>query len=165
MRCRTTVLMGAFAAVAIAAAPGQSVPESNIVARGSKPELTVPMYLKPRHGDDEPSASTSTNSSSHTMLSGHSHAHLQPMIELNETAILEKFGPDPLSYYAHDFQLQGAERSHGGLMIFHIVIMSLAFFVMLPFAIVLRSAKHKAHKPVNAIFLAMTTLGFFSGTA
>ncbi|KAG9124168.1 hypothetical protein FRC07_012593 [Ceratobasidium sp. 392] len=165
MRLHTTALFGAFAAVAIAAAPGQSVPESNLAARGPRPELTAPIYLRPRHGDDE-SPAPSMNGTSHAMSSGHSHNHhLQPMLELNETAVLEKFGPDPLSYYAHDFQLKGAERSLGGLMVFHIVIMSLAFFVMLPFAIVLRSAKHKAHKPVNTIFLVMTTLGFVSGTA
>ncbi|KAG8699325.1 hypothetical protein FRC08_005371 [Ceratobasidium sp. 394] len=165
MRYHTAALLGAFAAVAIAAAPDRGVPESNLAAREPMPELAAPIYLRPRHGDDEHESLPPMNGSSHAMVSGHSHGHGQPMLELNETAILEKFGPDPLSYYAHDFQLEGAERSLGGLMIFHIVIMSLAFFVMLPFAIVLRSAKHKAHKFVNTVFLVMVTLGFVSGTA
>ncbi|QRW05336.1 membrane protein [Ceratobasidium sp. AG-Ba] len=166
MRFPTTAFLGALAAVAAVAASSTGVSGSGLVARRPVPELTYPIYLKPRHGDDddEPHAAT-TNGSSHAMVSGHSHGHGQPMAELNETAILEKFGPDPLSYYAHDFQLEGAERKLGGLMVFHIVVMSLAFFVVLPFAIVLRSAKHKAHKPVNTVFLVMTALGFFSGTA
>lgn len=103
--------------------------------RLSEPELS-PLYLRPRHGDDEhepPAHSMSSHgNASHTTSSGHSHGHGAPMLQLNETAILEKFGPDPLSYYAHDFQLEG-EHGLGGLMVFHIVIMSLAFFVMLPF--------------------------------
>ncbi|KAF8609506.1 hypothetical protein BDV93DRAFT_518317 [Ceratobasidium sp. AG-I] len=170
----TKALLAVLATSVIVAAGVPGSLDSRLSARTPnaerlpEPELS-PIYLRPRHGDDEhePSASSmsSHRNASHAMSSGHSHGHGQPMLELNETAILEKFGPDPLSYYAHDFQLEGAEKSLGGLMVFHIVIMSLAFFVMLPFAIMLRSAKHKAHKPVNTIFLIMTGLGFVSGTA
>lgn len=152
--------------VAAAAATSPDMADAGLVARNPMPELAIRISLKPRHGDDEhDSHAPSTNGSSHVMASGHGHGHAAPMLELNETAILEKFGPDPLSYYAHDFQLEGAEHKLGGLMVFHIVVMSLAFFVVLPLAIVLRSAKHKAHKVVNTVFLVMTTIGFFSGAA
>ncbi|KAF8680331.1 hypothetical protein RHS04_04105 [Rhizoctonia solani] len=158
-----------LALLAAAAAVASSTPGSSdgIVVRQPLPELTQPIYLKPRHGDDDmPHSSTmspASNSTSH-VVSSHSHGHGEPKLVLNETEILEKFGSDPLSYYAHDFQLEG-EKGLGGLMIFHIVVMSLAFFVVLPCAIVLRSSKHKAHGLVNGIFLAMTALGFVSGAA
>jgi hypothetical protein len=132
MRYPTKALLAVLATTAVAAAAAAGLPESGISGHAAQPapepELTVPIYLRRRHGDDEHNSPT-MNSTSHVS----SHSHNQPLLELNETAVLEKFGPDPLSYYAHDFELQGAEKSLGGLMIFHIVIMSLAFFVVLPF--------------------------------
>lgn len=108
---------------------------NGLAAREPQPELTQPIYLKARHGDDEdmPHASSMASNSTHHIAPDHAHGHDHglPKLELNETEILEKFGPDPLSYYAHDFQLEG-EKGLGGLMIFHIAVMSLAFFVVLP---------------------------------
>ncbi|KAJ1310979.1 hypothetical protein OPQ81_009488 [Rhizoctonia solani] len=158
----------AVLAVATVVASSTIGSTDGLAARKPQPEFTLPIYLKARHGDDDDvphTGSMSSNSTPHVVLGhAHGHDHGVPKLELNETEILEKFGPDPLSYYAHDFQLEG-EKGLGGLMIFHIAVMSLAFFVVLPFAIVLRSSKHKAHSPVNAIFLVMTALGFISGTA
>lgn len=136
-------LLAVLATSAIVAAGAPDPLDSRLSARTPnaeplpEPELSAPLYLRPRHGDDEhespPASMSSHGNVSHAMSSGHSHGHGQPKLVLNETEILEKFGPDPLSYYAHDFQLESAEKSMGGLMIFHIVVMSLAFFVMLPF--------------------------------
>jgi hypothetical protein len=141
MRNPAKTLLAVLATAAIAATAASSSPEPNLIARTPRavPELTIPLYLRPRHGDDDepphaaPSMSMSGNTTAHIASPhGHDHSHGQPLLELNETAILEKFGPDPLSYYAHDFQLEG-EKGLGGLMIFHIAVMSLAFFVVLPF--------------------------------
>lgn len=139
----TKALLAVLATSVIVAAGVPDALDSGLSARTPnaerlpEPEFSVPRYLRSRHGDDEhePPAGgmPSHGNVSHAMSSGHSHGHGKPKLELNETEILENFGPDPLSYYAHDFQLEGAEKSMGGLMVFHIVIMSLAFFVMLPF--------------------------------
>ncbi|CUA73812.1 putative membrane protein C3B8,06 [Schizosaccharomyces pombe 972h-] [Rhizoctonia solani] len=169
MRTPSKTLL-AILAITTVAASSVTGSTDGLAAREPQPEFTQPIPLRPRHGDDGDmphtgSNVTASNSTVHVAPSHtHGHDHGVPKLELNETEILEKFGPDPLSYYAHDFQLEG-EKGLGGLMIFHIAVMSLAFFVVLPFAIVLRSAKHKAHGLVNGIFLAMTALGFFSGSA
>ncbi|KAM0752108.1 hypothetical protein T439DRAFT_333349 [Meredithblackwellia eburnea MCA 4105] len=57
------------------------------------------------------------------------HSHAAPLQYLNETLILETHEPDPLSYFDFDrFPNQG----YPGLLIAHVVFMSIAFFVLLP---------------------------------
>lgn len=58
----------------------------------------------------------------------HPHSsHTQPQKLINETEILQHHDPDPLSYYAHD-SIDG----YKGLMILHVLGMSVAFWVLLP---------------------------------
>lgn len=142
MRHPTKVLLVIFATASLVARAGDSSSGSDLVARVPQPvpEFTVPQYLRPRHDDDNksshgaPDMSTPSKTTVHAPGSSHEHGHGhgQPMTELNETAILEKFGPDPLSYYSHDFESEEDDQGHGSLMIFHIGMMSLAFFIVLP---------------------------------
>ncbi|KAJ7591206.1 cytoplasmic protein [Mycena floridula] len=63
---------------------------------------------------------------------GHVH-HGQPLLELNETELLLHHSPTPPSYYTIDWDnIDATESSHRGLMIMHVLFMSLAFFVVLP---------------------------------
>ena len=65
---------------------------------------------------------------------GHGNHHAAPLAELNETEVTLWHQPTPPSYYTFDFEGEGdptAER-HAGLMMVHIVSMSLAFFGALP---------------------------------
>ena len=64
---------------------------------------------------------------------GHSHNHhAQPLLELNETEVTLYHAPTPPSYYTIDWEDEGYQNRHGGLMIVHGLFMSLAFFVALP---------------------------------
>ena len=60
------------------------------------------------------------------------HHHAEPLLELNETEVTMYHSPTPPSYYTIDWEDQGHEKRHGGLMIVHGLLMSLAFFVALP---------------------------------
>lgn len=61
----------------------------------------------------------------------HNH-HAEPLLELNETEVTLYHSPTPPSYYTIDWEDEGYEKRHGGLMIAHGVFMCLAFFVALP---------------------------------
>jgi hypothetical protein len=63
---------------------------------------------------------------------GHNHHHHAPLLELNETEVTLYHAPTPPSYYTIDWEDEGYEKRHGGLMIAHGLLMSLAFFVALP---------------------------------
>ena len=63
---------------------------------------------------------------------GHNHHHHAPLLELNETEVRLYHAPTPPSYYTIDWEDEGYEKRHGGLMIAHGLMMSLAFFVALP---------------------------------
>lgn len=87
-----------------------------------------------------------TSPSEHT----HSHGHGgTPLLVLNETQVLQGHAPDPLSYIAWDLygDRQGFKsghgddafdivvysgKSHGWLMIWHVLFMTGAFFIALP---------------------------------
>ncbi|KAH9482823.1 putative membrane protein C3B8.06 [Psilocybe cubensis] len=62
----------------------------------------------------------------------HHHAHGAPLLVLNETEVTLYHSPTPPSYYTLDFEDEGYQQRHKGLMIFHGLFMSLAFFVSLP---------------------------------
>ena len=93
---------------------------------------------------------------------GHHNHHAAPLLELNETEVMLYHAPTPPSYYTIDWEDEGYEKRHGGLMIAHGLFMSLAFFVALPMGslifftslarllntitgIALRSVKHATH--------------------
>lgn len=60
------------------------------------------------------------------------HAHGAPLLMLNETEVTMYHAPTPPSYYTLDFEDEGYQNHHKGLMIFHGLFMCLAFFVSLP---------------------------------
>ncbi|KAL1739809.1 hypothetical protein HDZ31DRAFT_77340, partial [Schizophyllum fasciatum] len=91
---------------------------------------------------------------------GHGHGHhVQPMLELNETDLLKDHAPIPPSYYTIDWEDEGYENRHPGLMMSHIVFMSLAFFVAYPVGIIMRSVGHAWHGVVVLSFYGLTALG------
>ncbi|KAL1708522.1 hypothetical protein EV121DRAFT_254228 [Schizophyllum commune] len=91
---------------------------------------------------------------------GHGHGHhVQPMLELNETDLQLDHAPIPPSYYTIDFEDEGFENRHPGLMMSHILFMSLAFFVAYPIGIIMRSVGHAWHGVVVLSFYGLTALG------
>lgn len=81
------------------------------------------------------------------------------MLELNETDLLKDHTPIPPSYYTIDWEDEGYEDRHPGLMMTHIVLMSLAFFVAYPVGIIMRSVGHAWHGVVVLSFYGLTALG------
>jgi hypothetical protein len=63
----------------------------------------------------------------------HDHHHGAPLLELNETAILMNHAPTPPSYWSIDIdRLDPSISGHATLMAFHVALMCLAFFMILP---------------------------------
>ncbi|GLB33664.1 putative protein of unknown function (Ytp1) [Lyophyllum shimeji] len=91
--------------------------------------------------------------------SHHHDSHAAVKVELNETEIAMYHPPTPESYYTVDWEGAGEGTRYPGLMIAHILFMTLAFFVALPMGIALRSVKHAAHGFVAAAFWALCVLG------
>ena len=98
------------------------------------------------------------------------------MLELNETDLQLDHAPIPPSYYTIDFEDEGYESRHPGLMMSHILFMSLAFFVAYPIGallscsrlarsltcvkgIIMRSVGHAWHGVVVLSFYGLTALG------
>lgn len=79
------------------------------------------------HHEEEPTPALSHGG-------GHDHMHFEgsPMKELNETLILMYHKPTPPSYGTHDFEDPDVARVYPGLMGLHVVLMSTAFFIVLP---------------------------------
>ncbi|KAF8486682.1 hypothetical protein JB92DRAFT_2759549 [Gautieria morchelliformis] len=94
------------------------------------------------------------------------HRHPQPLLELNETDVLLYHAPDPLSYWVHDFEWDHVESSSNwrGLMALHVVGMCLAFFILLPVGISLRSVKHRLHCATVVTFNVVTFLSLAAGS-
>jgi hypothetical protein len=106
---------------------------------------------------------------------GHHNHHTVPLLELNETEITLEHAPTPPSYYTIDWEDEGYEKRHGGLIVAHGLFMSLAFFVALPMGsliflslaslfntttgVVLRSVKHAAHWMATFSFYLFCMLG------
>lgn len=160
--------------------------------------LSVSALHISRHADDEDEGhrvaahdQSNPDSNSISMPSPmthdeHSHGrHNAPLLELNETEILQGHAPDPLSYWSHDYELSKDQDFNNwrSLMILHVLGSSTALFVLLPIgepgsvlvyleplirifwfvqkAISLRSAKHPWH-PAVALSYLLTLL--FSST-
>ena len=75
-----------------------------------------------------PSLSTSLQSPASTAEHDHRHSRLPAKLEIDENEILKTHAFDPPSYY----DLDQTEEGMKGVMVAHVVIMSMAFFVFLP---------------------------------
>ncbi|KNZ73834.1 hypothetical protein J132_09475 [Termitomyces sp. J132] len=71
--------------------------------------------------------------------------------------------PTPESYYTIDFEGAGEGTRYPGLMMAHIIFMSLAFFVALPIGIAMRSVKHACRGVAVFAFWVLCALGCASG--
>ncbi|KAG5636429.1 hypothetical protein H0H81_008104 [Sphagnurus paluster] len=91
--------------------------------------------------------------------SHHHNPHAAPLVHLNETEISMYHAPTPESYYTIDFEGAGEGARHPGLIMAHIIFMSLAFFVALPVGIAMRSVNHAARSVPVFLFYALCALG------
>ncbi|KAG6855000.1 hypothetical protein C0991_005929 [Blastosporella zonata] len=91
--------------------------------------------------------------------SHHHNSHAAPLTELNETEVTMYHSPTPPSYYTIDFEGAGEGVRHPGLMMAHIIFMTLAFFVALPIAIAMRSVKHAGRVFAVLAFWGLCALG------
>ncbi|KAG6817196.1 hypothetical protein H0H87_011554 [Tephrocybe sp. NHM501043] len=91
--------------------------------------------------------------------SHHHNSHAAPLTVLNETEVTMYHAPTPPSYYTFDFEGMGDGARHPGLMMAHIIFMSLAFFVALPIAIAMRSVKHTGRAFASGAFWVLCVLG------
>ncbi|KAG6832934.1 hypothetical protein H0H92_004818 [Tricholoma furcatifolium] len=90
----------------------------------------------------------------------HNHnSHAAPLTMLNETEVTMYHAPTPESYYTIDFEGAGEGTRYPGLMMAHIIFMSLAFFVALPMGIAMRSVKHAGRGLAVVAFWALCALG------
>ncbi|KAI5480793.1 integral membrane protein [Pseudohyphozyma bogoriensis] len=91
-------------------------------------------------------------------MDAHSHAHSDaaPLKHLNETEILLWHSPDTPAYY----QLTEGR----GVLIAHIVFHSLAFFVLLPLAIMLKAGESSLSLLPQAGFVLFTIFGTLFGS-
>jgi hypothetical protein len=77
---------------------------------------------------------------------GHSHHHSKPLLELNETDILLWHSPTPPSYGGVDFEAADSSLpSRSGLIIFHVAMMCLAYFVALPIGKTSSAFQHSSY--------------------
>ncbi|KAJ3929096.1 MAG: cytoplasmic protein [Lentinula lateritia] len=96
----------------------------------------------------------------------HHMIHGPPLLELNETELTLHHQPIPESYYTIDFDdLEHASERHPGLMFLHATAMVLAWFVMLPAGIAMRSVNHAWHKMVMIAFYGLIVVGLAFSTA
>jgi len=90
---------------------------------------------------------------------GHHHKG-DPLLVLNETELAMYHAPTPDSYYTIDWEGAG---EHGprypALIITHVILMCLAFFVVLPIGIAMRCVKHAAHGIVVTVFYVLVIFG------
>lgn len=92
------------------------------------------VFTSPSASDDlRERMSVSSSSELYVKRDGSHHHHSgAPLLVLNETEVTMYHAPTPPSYYTIDWDDEGHESRHGGLMIMHGIFMSLAFFVSLP---------------------------------
>ncbi|KAJ7228798.1 cytoplasmic protein [Mycena pura] len=101
-----------------------------------------------------------------TRQHAHAHAHTAPLLELNETEVTLDHDPIPPSYYTIDWgdpDPSGARQP--AWIVTHAVFMSLAFFVCLPLAIILRSLRHSMHAVAVSAFYAAFVLACAASAA
>lgn len=65
-------------------------------------------------------------------MHSHHNSHAAPLLELNETEVTLYHSPTPPSYYTIDWEGAGEGARHPGLIVTHVILMCLAFFVALP---------------------------------
>ncbi|KAG6890878.1 hypothetical protein C0995_000835 [Termitomyces sp. Mi166 len=91
--------------------------------------------------------------------SHHHNPNAAPLTVLNETEVTMYHAPTPESYYTIDFEGAGEGTRYPGLMMAHIIFMSLAFFVALPIGIAMRSVKHAGRGFAVFAFWVLCALG------
>lgn len=70
----------------------------------------------------------------------HGHdPHKQPLLVLDEDQVLREHGPDPESYWDHDYASSDKSNTHHGLMAVHVISMIVAFFGALPIGMLVLS--------------------------
>ena len=101
-----------------------STPAETIISVNS----TTPLLASTSPGSaSSPSLTTSVQSPASTAEHDHHHSRLPAKLEIDETEILKTHAFDPPSYY----DLDQTEEGMKGVMVAHMVIMSMAFFVFL----------------------------------
>ncbi|GAA5858169.1 hypothetical protein JCM1840_001068 [Sporobolomyces johnsonii] len=170
---------------------GVGQPASTSLSKRQEVSPYVVERLVRRHGDDEdeeeeghdmhstmssseqddasassesaPAQATAAPATSHSHSSGSEHdhglSHAPPLLVINETEILLHHAPDPPSYYDFD---QG-EEGKGGVLVVHVALMTLAFFVLLPLSIFLKAGRSHLSILPQTGFLATSILGLVFG--
>ncbi|EIW82431.1 hypothetical protein CONPUDRAFT_89851 [Coniophora puteana RWD-64-598 SS2] len=88
------------------------------------------------------------------------HHHGAPLLEINETEILQLHAPTPPSYYTSDFEDTNPDTPrYPALIALHVVFMTSAFFFALPARIALRSVNHSWTGLSALAFYGLNALG------
>lgn len=116
------------------------------------PAFSISLLVLARPSDPTPRSPLSLVSSHHDIIlekrNGDHHHHAgAPLTVLNETEVTMYHSPTPPSYYTLDFEDEGHQNRHKGLMMLHVVFMCLAFFVSLPVG-ASSAFQHTIHSPV-----------------
>ncbi|KIJ56922.1 hypothetical protein M422DRAFT_88038, partial [Sphaerobolus stellatus SS14] len=92
--------------------------------------------------------------------------HAAPLLELNETDILQSHDADPISYWIHDWErsMEEVKENYRGLMVLHVVGMMVAFFGLLPAGIALRGVRHRWYPAVLVTFNVLAWFSAFTGS-
>lgn len=94
---------------------------------------------------------------------GHQHFHGPAIKEFSESVVLLTHAPDPATaYWRQDWQ---TERGHPALLVTHVTLMSVGFFVFLPLTIFLKSGGSAFAMIAQVAFLITSILGLLSGRA
>lgn len=127
----TILLPPALLALATAATPTSPSPNTAAVARRINLESVFrgKRFISPRHGDAEHEMTETAPAHPPSAQHNHLSSHWIPLREINETVILETHDPDPWSFYDQD---TSAEGGYPGVLLVHVALMSLAFFILLP---------------------------------
>ncbi|BGP40161.1 hypothetical protein JCM10449v2_004119 [Rhodotorula kratochvilovae] len=178
------VLSLSLCAAAIALPSTSTLGNSTQLARRQdRPPAALPALAR-RHGDDDdeemevemgvhhempPPPEANATAGAHSAAPSHAHgaedehshhhSHAAPLLELNETQILLSHSPDPPSYFDFDQSDDGKPA----LLYIHIILMTLAFFGLLPLAIFLKAGGSALSIIPQTGFLATSVLGLFFG--
>ncbi|GAA5875917.1 hypothetical protein JCM3774_005815 [Rhodotorula dairenensis] len=136
--------------------PESTLAATSLASLGGDSDET-PLYQHSTH--EHASAKSDTDKPSASSGHDHHHSHAPALLELNETQILLTHSPDPPSYWDYD----QSEDGKPAVLYAHIVLMSIAFFGLLPLAIFLKAGRSSLHIIPQAAFLAVSILGLVCG--
>ncbi|TKA27926.1 hypothetical protein B0A50_03991 [Salinomyces thailandicus] len=86
------------------------------------------------------------------LVAGHGE---DPNEMASEAGRVASYEQAPMSYFRHGH--------YGGWMLAHAVMMILAWFIWMPFAVMLSTARSRYHLPAQVVFHIINGLGIFSG--